>query len=36
MKQAGPKYMQLRKSEYLQKKAFEIYTSFWKQGFKMS
>ena len=26
--------MQLRKSEYLPEKAFEIYTSFWKQYFQ--
>ena len=36
MEQAGPKYMQLRKFIYLQEKAFEIYTSFWKQCFQMS
>ena len=30
MEQAGPKYTQLRKFIYLQEKAFEIYTSFWK------
>ena len=35
MEQAGPKYMQLRKFIYLQGKAFEIYTSFWKQCFQM-
>ena len=28
MEQAEPKYMQLGKFEYLQEKAFEIYTSF--------
>ena len=31
MEPAGPKYMQIRKSEYLQEKGFEIHTSFWKQ-----
>ena len=36
MEQAGPKYTQLRKFIYLQEKAFEIYTSFWKQCFQMS
>ena len=30
MEQAGPQYMQLRKSEYLQEKACEIKSSFWK------
>ena len=33
MKKAGPKYMQLKKRKYLQEKAFEIYTYFWKQCF---
>ena len=36
MEKARPKYMQLRKSEYLQEKASEIYTSFWRQCFQMS
>ena len=36
MDQARPKYIQLRKSEYLQEKAFDIYTSFWKQRFQIS
>ena len=28
--------MQLRKTGYFREKAFEIYTSFWKQCFQMS
>ena len=35
MKQATPKYMQLRKFEYLQQKVFETYSSFWKQYFQI-
>ena len=36
IEQAGLKYMQLRKSQYLQEKAFEICALLWNQCFQMS
>ena len=36
IEQAGLKYMQLRKSQYLQEKAFEICAFLWNQCFQMS